>query len=256
MVCWPDTAPTILTPNVAAVEAVAVVDRAATTDAITITVAVGVGAIVAPAAPVALVRVAPVLVARATTTKSSVTPRPAVQNQHLSYAPGGRAHRSSARGISAPLFRLPQSVRALADREAPGTRVHARWRAWVIPLALIVLALALSLPRLTTPAVYVFDELYYAYTAGKYVTGDEAYSTAIPPDHDPAIEWTHPPMATLLIASGILVAGDNPLGWRIASVLFGVAGVVIAYLLALSLTGSRATSTVAAGLLLLDGLYL
>jgi dolichyl-phosphate-mannose-protein mannosyltransferase len=256
MVCWPDTAPTILTPNVAAVEAVAVVDRAATTDAITITVAVGVGAIVAPAAPVALVRVAPVLVARATTTKSSVTPRPAVQNQHLSYAPGGRAHRSSARGISAPLFRLPQSVRALADREAPGTRVHAGRRAWVIPLALIVLALALSLPRLTTPAVYVFDELYYAYTAGKYVTGDEAYSTAIPPRDDPAIEWTHPPLAKLLIAGGILVAGDNPLGWRIASVLIGVAGVVIAYILALRLTGSCVTSGVAAGLLLMDGLYL
>ena len=31
-------------------------------------------------------------------------------------------------------------------------------------------------------------------------------------------------MAKLLIAGGILVAGDNPLGWRIASVVFGVAG--------------------------------
>ena len=132
----------------------------------------------------------------------------------------------------------------------------ARWRAAVIPLALIVLALALSLPRLTSPAVYVFDELYYAYTAGKYVAGEEAYSTEIPPREDPAIEWTHPPLAKLLSAGGILIAGDNPLGWRIASVVFGVAGVVVAYLLALSLTGSRATSGVAAGLLLMDGLYL
>ena len=139
-------------------------------------------------------------------------------------------------------------------REARG--YAATWRAAVIPLALIVLALALSLPRLTTPAVYVFDELYYAYTAGKYVAGEEAYSTEIPPREDPAIEWTHPPLAKLLIAGGILLAGDNPLGWRIASVLFGVAGVVIAYLLALSLTGSRVTSGLAAGLLLMDGLYL
>ena len=99
---------------------------------------------------------------------------------------------------------------------------------------IVALALALSLPRLTTPAVYVFDELYYAYTAGKYVAGDEAYSTAIPPRDDPAIEWTHPPLAKLLIAGGILVAGDNPLGWRIASVVFGVAGVLVAYFLALS----------------------
>ena len=139
-------------------------------------------------------------------------------------------------------------------REARG--YAATWRAAVIPLALIVLALALSLPRLTTPAVYVFDELYYAYTAGKYVAGEEAYSTEIPPRQDPAIEWTHPPTAKLLIAGGIVLAGDNPLGWRIASVLFGIAGVAIAYLLALSLTGSRITSGLAAGLLLMDGLYL
>jgi dolichyl-phosphate-mannose-protein mannosyltransferase len=132
----------------------------------------------------------------------------------------------------------------------------ARWRAAVIPLALIMFALALALPRLSTPSAYVFDELYYAYTAGTYVAGDEAYSTEIPPREDPAIEWTHPPLAKLLIAGGILVAGDNPLGWRIASVLFGVAGVVVAYLLALSLTGSRVTSGLAAGLLLFDGLYL
>ncbi len=146
----------------------------------------------------------------------------------------------------------------------PGPRLGGRetnsafrsWRAAAIPLLLIALALTLVLPRLTTPAIYVFDELYYAYTAGKYVSGEEAYSTTVLPREDPAIEWTHPPVAKLLIAGGILVAGDNPLGWRIVSVLFGTAGVVIAYLLALSLTGSRATSALAAALLLMDGLYL
>ena len=136
------------------------------------------------------------------------------------------------------------------------TTSNARWRAAAIPLVLAALALALSLPRLTTPPVYVFDELYYAFTAGKYVAGEEAYSTRTPPRDDPAIEWTHPPVAKLLIAGGILVAGDNPLGWRIASVIFGAVGVVIAYLLALALTGSRTTSALAAGLLLVDGLYL
>ena len=38
-------------------------------------------------------------------------------------------------------------------------------------------------------------------------------------------------MAKLLIAGGILMAGDNPLGWRIASVVFGAAGAVIVYFL-------------------------
>src|SRR5215211_1351773 len=193
-----------------------------------------------------------VAVARATTIRRSLEIQPAHPNQQGVIAPGGRAVRFPTGGIRLPEIGKP--VLSGIDREAPG--YGARWRAAVIPLALIVLALALSLPRLTTPAVYVFDELYYAYTAGKYVAGEEAYSTAIPPRDDPAIEWTHPPLAKLLIAGGILVAGDNPLGWRIANVLFGAAGVVIAYVLALRLTGSRVTSGVAAGLLLMDGLYL
>lgn len=132
----------------------------------------------------------------------------------------------------------------------------ARGTAIAVPLVLALLALALSLPRLTTPDVYVFDELYYAYTAGKYVAGEEAYSTAIPPTDDPALEWTHPPLAKLLIAGGILIAGDNPLGWRLVSVVFGAIGIVVVYFLALALTGSRPVAALTAALLLLDGLYL
>jgi dolichyl-phosphate-mannose-protein mannosyltransferase len=150
----------------------------------------------------------------------------------------------------------PARVGAIPDIRGEVRRHRTRLLAVVIPLAIVALALAISLPRLTTPPNYVFDELYYAYTAGKYVSGDEAYSTAEPPDDNPAIEWTHPPMAKLLIAGGILVAGDNPLGWRIASVVFGAAGAVVVYFLALSLTGSQAASVLAAGLLLMDGLYL
>lgn len=131
-----------------------------------------------------------------------------------------------------------------------------RWPSVALPVVLALFALSLSLPRLTTPHVYVFDELYYAYTAGKYVAGEEAYSTAVMPRDDPAIEWTHPPLAKLLIAGGILIAGDNPLGWRIVNAAFGVIGVVILYFLALALTGNRLISGLAAGLLLLDGLYL
>ncbi|HEX2282221.1 MAG TPA: phospholipid carrier-dependent glycosyltransferase [Thermomicrobiales bacterium] len=150
----------------------------------------------------------------------------------------------------------PARVEAIPDIGPDVRRHRVRLLAVAVPVAIAVLALMLSLPRLTTPSVYVFDELYYAYTAGKYVAGEEAYSTEIPPREDPAIEWTHPPLAKLLIAGGILVAGDNPLGWRIASVLFGVAGALVAYRLALALTSSRVTSGVAAGLLLMDGLYL
>lgn len=126
----------------------------------------------------------------------------------------------------------------------------------VAPFVVFGLALALFLPRLTAPPVYVFDELYYAYTAGRYVAGDPgAYHTAVPPRDDPAIEWTHPPLGKLVIAGGILVAGDRPLGWRLPSVLLGAAGAAITVLLARRLTGDAAIAALAGGLLLLDGLY-
>jgi dolichyl-phosphate-mannose--protein O-mannosyl transferase len=124
-----------------------------------------------------------------------------------------------------------------------------------LALLLVLLALSLTLPRLTTPVEYVFDELYYAFTAGNYVAGNEAYNSRIPPTEDPAIEWTHPPLAKLWIAGGILVAGDSAVGWRLPSVLLSVAGVLVTFFLGLSLTGSRAASALAAALLLFDGVY-
>jgi dolichyl-phosphate-mannose-protein mannosyltransferase len=133
---------------------------------------------------------------------------------------------------------------------------RSRWRVLALPALLVGIALVLPLFRLTTPNVYVFDELYYAYTARGYVAGElDTYRWEVFPTDDPAIEWTHPPLAKLIIAGGILVFGDEPLGWRIASVLFGAAGVAICYSLAVSLTGSRAIGFVAAALLMLDGLY-
>lgn len=133
---------------------------------------------------------------------------------------GGSVARTDAAGIGAEPSARP-GWRAVAASTA-------RQRAWAFPLLLVVAALTLSVPRLLTPDTYVFDELYYAYTAGRYVAGDPgAYSTAERPAEDVAIEWTHPPLAKLIIAAAILVVGDGPLGWRAASVLFGAAGVVV-----------------------------
>lgn len=135
-----------------------------------------------------------------------------------------------------------------------GRRAIVRGAAW--PALLAGLALALFLPRLTTPPIYVFDEMYYAYTAAAYVEGDAAaYGWAIDPTDEAAFEWTHPPLSKLLIAGGIALFGDGPVGWRAASVLFGIGGVVLTFSLGRAVTGSRAVGLVAAGLLLADGLW-
>lgn len=130
------------------------------------------------------------------------------------------------------------------------------WRQWLAPCAIAIVALALLLPRLGTPNQYVFDELYYAYTAGRYVTNEpNSYRCCRPPRETTAIEWTHPPLAKLAIAGGILVLGDNPIGWRATSVLGAVLAIFIVFALGVNVTGSQIVGAVAAILLLCDGVF-
>jgi Dolichyl-phosphate-mannose-protein mannosyltransferase len=46
----------------------------------------------------------------------------------------------------------------------------------------------------------------------------------------------HPPLGKWLIASGILVFGNNPVGWRIMSVIFSLIGILLFYLIVKKLT--------------------
>ena len=130
-------------------------------------------------------------------------------------------------------------------------------RRGIVPGLLFLAALALFAPRLTTPDEYIFDEVYHAYTAGQYVAGNaDAYVwSTMAPREGVAYTWNHPPAGLLGIASGILIWGDNALGWRFTSVLFGAAGIVLTYWLTLRLAGERGPALLAAGLLLVDGMY-
>jgi dolichyl-phosphate-mannose--protein O-mannosyl transferase len=136
--------------------------------------------------------------------------------------------------------------------------IAAAFSADLIPGVLFVLALALFAPRIQTPDKYIYDEVYHAYTAGQYAAGNhDAYlwnTTA--PNARVAYMWNHPPAGIDCIAASILVWGDNPFGWRIGSAIFGAAGIVVAYLLALAMTGRKSVAVTAALLLLADGLYL
>jgi dolichyl-phosphate-mannose--protein O-mannosyl transferase len=74
-----------------------------------------------------------------------------------------------------------------------------------IPLLLVLLAGGLRLARLDEPGRLQFDEVYYVGDAQDYLRqGVEEVRPA------------HPPVGKWLIAAGILVAGDDPFGWRVA----------------------------------------
>lgn len=127
----------------------------------------------------------------------------------------------------------------------------------LIPGILFVAAMALLAPRLSVPTVYIFDEVYHAYTAGQYAAGNhDAYVwNTKAPRQGVAYMWNHPPAGVLFMTAGIVIWGDNAFGWRIGSTIFGATGIVIAYLLALAITRRRALAVMAALLLLVDGLY-
>ena len=67
-----------------------------------------------------------------------------------------------------------------------------------ICLALVAVAAICRFPRLGTPPVEYFDEVYHAKTALEYLEGQ------------PPTEWVHPPTAKLLIAIGVWAFGLLP----------------------------------------------
>ena len=78
----------------------------------------------------------------------------------------------------------------------------------------------------------IFDEAYYV-NAARVIDGinppaGEPYADA-PLHKDPNAE--HPQLAKLIIAAGIELFGDDPYGWRIGSVLFGLIALIAMYAL-------------------------
>jgi dolichyl-phosphate-mannose--protein O-mannosyl transferase len=111
---------------------------------------------------------------------------------------------------------------------------------------------------LSAPPQPYWDETYYVpdaydYLGGGYLAGhpdDPSYKLA------GEITWVHPPMGKWMIALGVGPIGLRPIGWRLPSALFGTAGVLLVYLLALALWGSVWWAGLAGLLLSLDGLHI
>lgn len=73
------------------------------------------------------------------------------------------------------------------------------------------------------PGTKNFDEFHYIPSALQWIQGIDNQN------------WEHPPFSKLLISLGIRLFGDEPLGWRFMSVLFGAFTLVGMYRLAYEL---------------------
>jgi dolichyl-phosphate-mannose-protein mannosyltransferase len=118
-------------------------------------------------------------------------------------------------------------------------------------------AAALRLPNLGTPTGLVFDEIFYARIACRFVI-DTAQCGI-----DDVVSGAHPPLGNWLIGIGIRLFGYDEFGWRIASAIAGTLSVVLLYVLVRRLlaghvpaSGATVGAAAAAALLATDFLDL
>ncbi|MEK6628718.1 MAG: phospholipid carrier-dependent glycosyltransferase [Bdellovibrionota bacterium] len=109
-------------------------------------------------------------------------------------------------------------------------------------LCIFFIAEVLFLVNIKTPTHHNFDEAHYVPAAKQFLELAEIKNLE------------HPPLGKLLIASGIAVYGDNPLGWRIMSTLFGALTLVGMFLIAFVLFQKLNIALWVAGLTLMNQL--
>ncbi len=106
---------------------------------------------------------------------------------------------------------------------------------WLCLLVVVILVMHFSIIKI--PDKPVFDEVHYVTDARGIINGQET------------IRAEHPSLGKLFVIAGMLIFGDNPLGWRFFSVILGAISIVLFYLICRNLQMSRRASFLATFLL-------
>ena len=158
-------------------------------------------------------------------------------------APAGEAHAPTPEGDG-----WDQLGAAVLKALPPETHVRLLW-------LLIAVSIFLRLLWITLPAgSLIFDEKYYV-NAARMLAGvapDADMYQDKPLGLDPNTE--HPPLAKLIVAASIRMLGDDPIGWRLPSVLFGVAAIVLLYRIGQRVADDPYVGLVGAAFLAFDNL--
>ena len=129
-------------------------------------------------------------------------------------------------------------------------------RHYLILLILILVAgFFLKLYKLDYPSRFYFDEVYHAFTAEEHARGNRSiYDPWAKPPKDVAYEWTHPPLAKHIMSFFVTRYGENPIGWRMSSVILGTGVILLSAIIALIVFKSKPISLLTAFFLSLEGL--
>jgi len=167
--------------------------------------------------------------------------------------------------LSKSLGETPESIRALPNSSGGilrGATIRnlREHRTFII---LFIICLSLRLFWLDQPiGNLIFDEVFYV-NAARVILGIQQHPLIFgehkPPSFiqiveglDPNIE--HPPLAKLIITTSIWLVGDNGWGWRLPSVIFGSASILLFYLLLRQLTQKKMAPIVGSFLFGFDNL--
>jgi len=101
-------------------------------------------------------------------------------------------------------------------------------------LVLILLfVFAIRVWSLWHPRTHIFDEVYCSFTAQEIAKGNpKAWEWWASPPKGFAYGWTHPYLAKLIMASGVLIFGESQFAFRFPAALFGTGVIYLIYLLA------------------------
>ncbi|NCN45716.1 MAG: hypothetical protein COU63_04325 [Candidatus Pacebacteria bacterium CG10_big_fil_rev_8_21_14_0_10_36_11] len=125
-------------------------------------------------------------------------------------------------------------------------------------LAILFFSLLVRFFQLGQPADYVFDERYHLPAVRLIAENDpRAFEWWHPPiygvsNHD----WLHPPLAKYIQATVYKLGHGSVESWRLGSVIFGLGGIVLTYVLGSLVFNNRLVGILSALILSLDGLWL
>jgi len=115
----------------------------------------------------------------------------------------------------------------------------------VLLVLMIVAGVVLRIQNVGYPFRQSFDEPQYVAAAHQFMVGV--------PDTG---ECCHPPLGKLMIGVGMLLVGNNPVGWRFAPLCFGLQNIVLVFLIASALFEDRRAGWLAAAFMAADGFFL
>lgn len=158
-----------------------------------------------------------------------------------------------------PKFNLKLSLQKTTAKVVAFPKVKLPQRKMRLLLyGVIAFAFVTRIFSLWSPPKEYFDEVYHAFTAKVILSPDaaKAWEWWNTPPTGFAYEWTHPPLAKLGMALGMVIFGQNSFGWRLPEAILGTISVLLVYLIAKELFKDELLAILSAAVLSLDGLVL